>query len=598
MRVIFWLLILWAGTVLAQNKTLGTAKLPAGTEKRAAVIFANQDYTDPRYDLQKSHNDADDMKKVLNDMGFKVVVFKKDLNERSFAREIQALRDTLRGYQVVFFYYSGHGAEYRGENYLIPTDVSLEFNADIEAQGIKLSTVYEVLQDAGVKTSIVALDACRSLPVGKGNLSNGLVIPANNPAGTFTMYATRAGKVAKENLNGRNSYFTQELKKNLPLPNLTLNQIHYQIRADVKKATYRKEAQNEVQEPGVANELDGEFIFLLKELPLPPDPEKEALRAEIERLKAEREAALKNAAAQPVNTRVTPPTVTPTRPTVDLPFMEMVFVKGGTFKMGSNDGESDEKPVHNVSVSSFLMGKYEVTVEQFAAFVAATNYKTDAEKGGSSRLWNPKTNLWYDSTGIHWRHDANGKLLSAREYNPPVVHVSHNDAVAFCGWLSKKESKIYRLPTEAEWEYAAGNGIKHTKYSWEGATPKGNVTDKTFATTFNGSKTYTIFEGYTDSYATTAPVGSFDANICGLYDMTGNVWEWCADWFADDWYAQASARRPNTNNQTHGSKTFRVLRGGSWFSTPSFARVSNRSHNTPSHRSNDYGFRVVSPSQL
>ena len=588
MRAIVCILMLWASTALAQDKTIGTTQLPAGTEKRAAVIFANQDYTDPRYDLQKTHNDADDMAKVLGSMGFKVIVFKKDLNERNFSREVQALRDQLRGYQVVFFYYSGHGAEYRGENYLIPTDVSLEFNADIEAQGIKLSTVYEVLQDAGVKTSIVALDACRSLPVGKGNLSNGLVIPATNPAGTFTMYATRAGKIAKENLNGRNSYFTQELKKYLPQPNLTLNDIHYKTRQGVKVATQNG------QEPGVSNELDGEFTFLLKELPPPVDPEKEAMRAEIERLKAEREAALKNTTTPADNTRVTPPTGTPARTGVDLPFMDMAFVKGGTFKMGSNDESADEKPVHNVTVSSFMMGKYEVTVGQFAAFVAATNYQTDAEKGDGSYAYINGT--WQKKAGINWRHDEEGNERPTSQYTYPVVHVSHNDAVAFCDWLSKKEGKTYRLPTESEWEYAAG-GSSHTKYSWgnsETSGVSGNVADETAKKKYSG---WSTFSGYTDGYVYAAPVGKFAANTFGLYDMSGNVWEWCSDWYADNWYAQPAASKPNPENQTHGSKTFRVLRGGSWHYPPDYARVADRGNYAPDLRSCFVGFRVVSPSQ-
>ncbi|MFN8349488.1 MAG: SUMF1/EgtB/PvdO family nonheme iron enzyme [Spirosomataceae bacterium] len=572
MKPTFWLLccLLWCvDAAFAQDKTLGTAKLPAGTEKRAAVIFANQDYTDPRYDLQKTHNDADDMRFVLEGMGFKVMVFKKDLNERSFAREIQALRDTLRGFQVVFFYYSGHGAEYRGENYLIPTDVSLVYNADIESQGIKLSTVYEALQDAGVKTSIVALDACRSLPIGngKGNLPNGLIIPNTNPAGTYTMYATRAGKIAKENLNGRNSYFTQELKKYLPLPNLTLNQIHYQTRRGVKQAT-----KNE-QEPGIANELDGEFTFLLKELPPPVDPEKEALKAEIERYK-KAQTDLKNAKA-------------------DLPpLMPMVAIPGGTFDMGSNEGEEDEKPIHTVTVSGFYMGKYEVTVAQFAQFVAATNYQTDAEKAGSSRLWDSGKNVFYDSTGIHWRCGADGSRRPAADYNHPVLHVSYNDAVAFCAWLSKTENKPYRLPTEAEWEYAAGNGPTHAKYSWgnsDTSGQEGNVADESFKKKFN----YQIFTGYTDGYIYTAPVGSFKPNKLGLHDMTGNVFEWCSDWYDKSYYAVSSSSNPT--GPTTG--TYRVLRGGSWYSTPYYARVAFRNNSAPDHRNYGVGFRVVSPSQ-
>lgn len=189
MKYAFWIICWCWGTslTLAQTKTLGTAKLPNGTEKRAAVIVANQHYIDPRYDLQKTHNDADDMKITLEGMGFTIFPVKKDLKEREFAREINALNEKLKGYQVVFFYYSGHGAEYHGENYLIPIDIELEYNADIETQGIELSKIYEAFTEAGVKTGIVALYACRSLPVGKGTLPNGLMVPAdnilNNPVG-------------------------------------------------------------------------------------------------------------------------------------------------------------------------------------------------------------------------------------------------------------------------------------------------------------------------------------------------------------------------------------------------------------------------------
>lgn len=306
MNPILWTLcLLWSlGIAFAQNKTLGTEKLPAGTEKRAAVIFANQDYTDLRYDLQKTHNDADDMKTLLDNMGFKVIVFEKDLNRTAFYREINQLRETLKGYSLVFFYYSGHGAEYQGQNYLIPTDIaSLDYDSDIKANGVDMKLIYQVLGEARVKTSIIALDACRSLPIGKGGLSSGLSIPRDNPAGTFTMYATEAGKIARENRKGRNSYFTQELLKQLAVPNLDINQIHYNTRTAVKAVT--KADTNEEQAPDVADKLDNKLVLLQKDI---LDSEKEAMRVEIERLKAESEAAKKNAA-------------TPNR--TELPFMDM-----------------------------------------------------------------------------------------------------------------------------------------------------------------------------------------------------------------------------------------------------------------------------------
>jgi formylglycine-generating enzyme len=264
---------------------------------------------------------------------------------------------------------------------------------------------------------------------------------------------------------------------------------------------------------------------------------------------------------------------------------ETVLVQGGTFQMGSNEGDSDEKPVHSVTLSSFYMGKYEITVAQFKAFIDDDGYKTDAEKDDGSYIWSGKT--WEKKAGINWRHDAEGNTRPSSQYNHPVIHVSWNDATAYCAWLSRKTGKAYRLPTEAEWEFAAGNGSKHTKYSWGNGDPSvskgGNVADETAKTKYN----WTIFDGYRDGYIFTAPVGSFAANDLGLYDMTGNVWEWCSDWKGE--YSSSSQQNPT--GAVTGSN--RVRRGGSWFHDPTACRVANRNSNTPTFRLNYLGFRLA-----
>jgi formylglycine-generating enzyme len=266
----------------------------------------------------------------------------------------------------------------------------------------------------------------------------------------------------------------------------------------------------------------------------------------------------------------------------------MVLIPAGSFQMGSNDGERDENPVHTVSISGFYMSRYEVTVGEFKQFIDATNYQTDAEKDGGSYFWD--SNGQQKKRGINWKYDAEGKLRPSTDYKHPVIHVSWNDATAYCKWLSKKTGLAYRLPTEAEWEYAAGNSSKHTKYSWGNANPSvkrgDNVADETFKSKFSD---WTIFEGYHDNFVYSAPVGSFAANELGLYDMSGNVWEWCQDWYAGNYYSQISSSNPKGPD----TGSFRVIRGGSWNGEPALERVAGRSGSTPGNHDLDIGFRLA-----
>jgi formylglycine-generating enzyme len=265
----------------------------------------------------------------------------------------------------------------------------------------------------------------------------------------------------------------------------------------------------------------------------------------------------------------------------------MVLIPGGWFEMGSNEND-DEKPVHRVTVSDFYLGKYEVTVEAFKAFINATGYKTDAERKGSA--YGYEGSGWKDIKGCNWRQDAEGKPAQDKH---PVVYVSWNDAYAYCRWLNKKVpagQKPYRLPTEAEFEYAAGNGAKHTKYSWGGGDPvnrrSGNVAGETDKVRFSN---WPIFNGYTDGYVSTAPVGSFEPNEFGLYDMSGNVWEWCSDWYGADYYKNS----PPDNPKGPASGSDRVVRGGSWFSNPQGCRVAYRGGYAPGDRFSFTGFRLA-----
>ena len=277
----------------------------------------------------------------------------------------------------------------------------------------------------------------------------------------------------------------------------------------------------------------------------------------------------------------------------------MVFIKGGSFQMGSKDGNGDEKPVHQVTVSDYYLSRVEVTVQEFSQFVENTNYKTDAEKDGGSYFW--EGGEWKKKAGIDWRYDAKGDLRPTSEYDHPVIHVSWNDAVAYCNWLSETQSlnpvytitgdnvtanwnaNGYRLPTEAEWEFAArsrGGNNKWAGTSSESQLSKfGNFCDKNCT---NSWKT----EGQNDGYKNTAPVGSYESNSLGLHDMSGNVWEWCWDWNTE--YPSAA----QTDPKGPASGSYRVIRGGSWYNLPAFLRCANRYVNTPVFRNNNIGFRL------
>jgi formylglycine-generating enzyme required for sulfatase activity/predicted Ser/Thr protein kinase len=253
----------------------------------------------------------------------------------------------------------------------------------------------------------------------------------------------------------------------------------------------------------------------------------------------------------------------------------MVPVAGGTFMMGctseQNNCADDEKPVHEVTLDGFQMMQYEVTVAQFDAFVSATNYQSDAEKNGGSYYWNEITG-WELVDGVNWRCDVSGEMRSRASYNQPVLHVSWNDAQAFCAWLNAQTGKNYRLPTEAEWEFAARGGNQSKGYKYAGGTDIDIVA-------WNG--------GNSDSYA--HAVGQKQANELGIYDMSGNVWEWCEDWYGD----YSSSAQTNPKGPETGSG--RVVRGGGWNSGAEYCRVSFRKNDSPDRRVRSLGFRLVLP---
>lgn len=270
---------------------------------------------------------------------------------------------------------------------------------------------------------------------------------------------------------------------------------------------------------------------------------------------------------------------------------ETIFVKGGTFSMGSSKtsaGHYSDERLHAQSLSDYYIGKYEVTVADFARFVEETDFQTEAERGGGSTIRNDE-DRWETVLGMNWRFDVKGNKRPFSEYNHPVIHVTWNDANAYCTWLSEKTGEHYHLPSEAQWEYAARSRGKTVLYSWgshtAGEKAGGNVADETGKTKM---KDLFILEGYDDGFAYTSPVGSFRANALGAFDMTGNVWEWCQDYYLEDY-----PESPEKNHVGPESGHNRVVRGGSWFDRLRYCRVAKRNNNYPTYRAGHYGFRVA-----
>jgi formylglycine-generating enzyme required for sulfatase activity len=281
-------------------------------------------------------------------------------------------------------------------------------------------------------------------------------------------------------------------------------------------------------------------------------------------------------------------------PTVNSLGMRLVRVPSGEFLMGSTPEEKghvpNEAPRHLVRITrDFEMAVHEVTNGQFRAFVEATGYETEAERdvGGGFGIDFERAEVVQDPRHT-WRDPGFPGFTPGDDH--PVLMISWNDAEAFCRWLSEKEGRVYRLPTEAEWEYAARGGTR-TSW-WTGDDPRDLAAAANVADAALGDRVPKAAwaEDWHDGFPFLAPVGSFEANPFGLYDMTGNVWEWCLDWYRSDYYRSS----PTEDPQGPEVGRFRTIRGGGWFNDAQENRSAQRIYFNPTFR---YcllsGFRVV-----
>jgi formylglycine-generating enzyme required for sulfatase activity len=634
------------------------------SEARVALVIGNGAYqSDP---LRNPVNDAEDMVKALTARKFEVVSL-ANADKRAMEEAIEKFGENLKKGGTGVFYYSGHGVQVDGINYLIPIAVDIQSEKDIKYKAVNAGLVLSVMEEANNRVNVVILDACRDNPYARSfkTLGKGLV-KMDAPKGTFIAYATAPGKTAADG-DGRNGLYTRWLLAEIAKPGQKVEDLFKSVRENVVRDTGDK------QVPWDATSLIGNFFFTpadfddgrmalteaelrrlrqLEEEQRKADVGKarieaeakarqDALDKEVAKLKAQlkvrstsgtldalaalaeqrekldadlreaqrkadeerakRETAIAQLKAQERANRrakfeeryakytkaagskflsdeekatlwkaiceewqvakpaTTPgelawdedngcavacvdgftPRGTPGRAmTVDLgggAKMEMVWIPAGEFNMGSDDGESYEKPIHRVKLTKgFWMGKYEVTQEQ-----------------------------WKRVMGNNPSYFQGGRN--------PVERVSWSDCQEFIRKLNVSvQGSGFRLPTEAEWEYGCRAGTTTRFHS-------GNADGNLDGIAWYGG----------NSGSTTHPVVQKQANPWGLHDMSGNVWEWCQDWYAN--YPSGAVTDPTGTS----SGSDRVLRGGSWGNNPVDCRSAFRNGNGPSRASFSYGFRVV-----
>jgi len=512
--------------------------LAASEPVRHALVIGNGAYqVGP---LKNPVNDSRDMRDLLQDLGFKVTHL-ENANLSALSDAVYKFgRDLKRDKGLGFFYYAGHGMQVQGRNYLIPVGARIRAEYQIQANSFDVGQVLGALDEAENRVNIVILDACRDNPFARSFRSGakGLAQVDDLLNGTLIAYATAPGRTALDG-EGRNSPYTRALLKYLKEPGSSISRVFQKVRCEVLKST------NDQQNPWEATSLTDEVILVAGGSAFDP-------------------TAAGGGFTEPVTG------------------MEFVRVPAGCFQMGSSASEAgrddDEGPVHKVCVDGFFMGKYEVTLRQWRRFIKDSGYRTDAEfydreEKMSYVLHKRSDGKW----GWDWvaGRDWDNPGFKQQEDNP-VCCVSYNDVEKFISWFNRKSSRTYRLPTEAEWEYAC-RAETSTSCFWGDDSVKAcdyaNTADQTWS---SGGTHFGHLHECRDGYFYPAPVGKFRANGFGLYNMLGNVCEWCSDLYDKDYYKNS----PVLNPQCTSSGSKRVIRGGSWKdyigSTRSTARDARR----------------------
>ena len=595
----------------AEDRGLKLRKMAA--EQRTALVVGNADYVSQK-PLKNPVNDSRAIRDALQKLNFKVF-YLENAGRRELVRTIDRFIKELDRSGVGLVYFAGHGVEVDNENYLIPVRADIRNETDIKYEAIAVNQLVQDMQQTRSRLNVLILDACRDNPYKrlKRGGSSGL---ANVEAeGFFVAFATAPGKTASDG-SGNHGLFTKHFLDNINKPGLPLREVFHNVRQGVYRESNRE------QLPLVRNGIGmGEFYFTLpNEQPKPPSiaaAQQLAMKTPTQPSAQSRVAFSNFDGRYALTVKPSPADatvyITNIKPryedgirlepgsydikvvkngyitkrgtvelhsdlTVDIMLEKdpdagipasglepaMVRIKRGTFRMGtgtqSNSGEPDifntfmsladtssqqQSSSHPVTFQKdFYISAYEVTRGEYNRCV----------KDGACRA--PENGSKYSKV--------------CRKSRCPVTGVSWHDAKSYAKWLSKKSGKSYRLPSESEWEYAARTGTTNL-YAW-------------------GVEKATDYAWYYDNAAgTTHPVGTRKPNRWGLYDMYGNVWEWCEDWYNANYGGTPYDGKPNTLKR----ENYKVYRGGAWSSGLNFLLAAKRNWANPNYRSSSGGFRLA-----
>lgn len=517
-----WLvgLSLWLGLAVFST-TLAAAQQAA---PRVALLIGNSNYADAGAPLPTTGNDARTLADEFRRLGFSVDL-KENLKKDDMQRAIDAFTAKITKDTEALFYFSGFGLQVDRRTYLIPVNAQIWSEADVRRDSISVDVVLAEMHRRGAKVKIVIIDAARRNPFERRfRASPAGLAPLEAPEGTLALFSAAPGVVIRDGDGASpNSVLVTELVKELRSPNQTAEQVFNLTRIGVSRAS------NNEMVPWVASSLLEEFYFLPRQQTAASPPAQPAPPNPPEPQPAPPPAA--PPAAPPPQATAEPPASEPAPTEPGRAFRdcstcpEMVVVPAGSFTMG---GKTDyDHPTHRATVKNkFAIGRYEVTFDE---------WDKCAEEGGCKTR--PGDRGW--GRGRH-----------------PVINVSWLDAKAFASWLSQKTGQKYRLPTEAEWEYAARGGTT-TTYWWGQEVGSRQANCQTCGT------------GETQK---TLAVGSFKPNPFGLYDTSGNV----AEWVEDCWHPDYRGAPADGSAWSEPQCQLRVLRGGAFDSEAIYVSSSSR----------------------